>query len=154
MSIFYFIQQTEGQFLWNLMYKFNDKYCKIRKVLKKKFLHENFKLKPGLQSQLSENVDLMQIWWLLISINCSSFQVWVDWLPYICLLFSGFSNVYHFVCVWPTALKQLAALLMWHALSRDGAHFFGWWNSIHAIISSHHICIRSIACMCANVAER
>ena len=22
-----------------------------------------------------------------------------------CLLFSGFSNVYHFVCIWPTALK-------------------------------------------------
>ena len=44
-------------FLWNLMYKFNDKYCKISKVLKKikKFLDENFKLKPGLQSQLSEN---------------------------------------------------------------------------------------------------
>ena len=27
------------------------------------------------------------------------------WLPYICLLFSGFSNVYHCACVWPTALK-------------------------------------------------
>ena len=26
-------------------------------------------------------------------------------LPYICLLFSGFSNVYHSACVWPTALK-------------------------------------------------
>ena len=24
---------------------------------------------------------------------------------YVCLLFSGFSNVYHFMCVWPTALK-------------------------------------------------
>ena len=24
---------------------------------------------------------------------------------YICLLFSNFSNVYHFACVWPTALK-------------------------------------------------
>ena len=23
----------------------------------------------------------------------------------ICLLFSGFSNVYHSACVWPTALK-------------------------------------------------
>ena len=32
-------------------------------------------------------------------------KAWVDWLPYICLLFSGFSNVYHFTCVWPTALK-------------------------------------------------
>ena len=27
------------------------------------------------------------------------------WLPYICLLFSGFSNVYYSACVWPTALK-------------------------------------------------
>ena len=25
--------------------------------------------------------------------------------PYICLLFLGFSNVYHFVFVWPTTLK-------------------------------------------------
>ena len=29
----------------------------------------------------------------------------VDWLPYICLLFSGFSNVCHFTCIWPRALK-------------------------------------------------
>ena len=28
------------------------------------------------------------------------------WLPYICLLVSGFLNVYHFACVWPTALKR------------------------------------------------
>ena len=27
------------------------------------------------------------------------------WLPYICLLFSCFSNVYHSARVWPTALK-------------------------------------------------
>ena len=26
-------------------------------------------------------------------------------LPYICLLFSGFSNVYQSACVWPTTLK-------------------------------------------------
>ena len=26
-------------------------------------------------------------------------------LPYICLKFSGFSNVYHSACVWPAALK-------------------------------------------------
>ena len=32
-------------------------------------------------------------------------QAWIDWLPYICLLFSVFSNIYHFACVWPTALK-------------------------------------------------
>ena len=31
----------------------------------------------------------------------------MDRLPYICLLFSALSNlnVYHFACVWPTALK-------------------------------------------------
>ena len=32
-------------------------------------------------------------------------QVWVDRLPYICLLFSGFSNVCHFTCIWSRALK-------------------------------------------------
>ena len=32
-------------------------------------------------------------------------KAWVDWLPYICLLFSGFSNVYHSVRVSPTALE-------------------------------------------------
>ena len=29
----------------------------------------------------------------------------VDPLPCICLLFSVFSNVYHFTCIWPRALK-------------------------------------------------
>ena len=32
-------------------------------------------------------------------------QAWVDPLPYICLLFSGFSNVCHSAAFWPTALK-------------------------------------------------
>ena len=32
-------------------------------------------------------------------------QLGLGRLTYICLLFSGFSNVYHFACVWPTALK-------------------------------------------------
>ena len=32
-------------------------------------------------------------------------RAWVDWLPYICLLFSFFFNVYHFACVCCTALK-------------------------------------------------
>ena len=55
-------------------------------------------------------IDLMQIWRPLISINWISSTKemnpgMVDWLPYICLLFSGFSNVYHFTCVWPTGLK-------------------------------------------------
>ena len=34
-------------------------------------------------------------------------QAWVDWLPYICLFFCGFSNVCHFTCIlpFPKALK-------------------------------------------------
>ena len=58
----------------------------------------------------------MQIWQLLIGINWISWTKEMNpimsksmsklvWLPYICLLFFGFSNVYHSVCVWPTALK-------------------------------------------------
>ena len=31
-------------------------------------------------------------------------QAWVDLLPYIYLLFSGFSNICHSACVWPTFL--------------------------------------------------
>ena len=30
---------------------------------------------------------------------------WLDPLPYICLLFSGFSNICHSAAFWPTALK-------------------------------------------------
>ena len=32
-------------------------------------------------------------------------QAWVDQLPYISLLFSGFSNVCHSAAFWSTALK-------------------------------------------------
>ena len=32
-------------------------------------------------------------------------DIWLDPLPYICLLFSGFSNVCHSAAFWPTALK-------------------------------------------------
>ena len=32
-------------------------------------------------------------------------QAWVDPPPYICLLFSGFSNVRHSAAFWPTSLK-------------------------------------------------
>ena len=32
-------------------------------------------------------------------------QAWVDPLPYICLLFSGFSNVCQSAAFWPTDLK-------------------------------------------------
>ena len=71
-------------------------------------------------------------------------QAWVDWLPYICLLFSGFSNVYHFACVWPTALK-LGCITNFDML------FFvvGFISLVDEIqfvlIYSHHICIRCIS---------
>ena len=67
-------------------------------------------------------------------------QAWVDWLPYICLLFSGFSNVYHSACVWPTALKLVCNsnffLMMGFISLVDEIQFM--------LISSHHICIRSM----------
>ena len=57
------------------------------------------------------------------------------WLPYICLLFSGFSNVYHSVCVWPTALK-LGCVTNFDVLFLDEIQFM--------LISTCHICVRSI----------
>ena len=57
----------------------------------------------------------------------------------ICLLFSGFSNVYHFACVWPTALKLgcLTNFDMLFLISLvDGIQFM--------LSSIRHICIRSI----------
>ena len=66
------------------------------------------------------------------------------WLPYICLLFSGFSNVYHSACVWPTALKlgritnfDMLFLVMGFVSLVDEIQFM--------LINSRHICIRSIA---------
>ena len=59
-----------------------------------------------------------------------------------CLLFSGFSNVYHFACVWHTALKlrcinfDMLFLVMGFLFLVDEIQFM--------LISSHHICIRSI----------
>ena len=52
-------------------------------------------------------------------------EAWVDPLPYICLLFSEFSNVCHSAAFWPTALKlgRISNFDMLQ-LSRDGAHFF------------------------------
>ena len=65
-------------------------------------------------------------------------------LPYICLLFSGFSNVYHFACVWPTALKR-----GWVTNYLDPLFFVMGFISLvdevpFMLISSRHICIRSI----------
>ena len=71
-------------------------------------------------------------------------QAWVDWLPHICLLFSGFSNVCHSACVWPTALKlgcianfDMLSLVMWFISLVDEIQFM--------LIGSRHICIRSIS---------
>ena len=65
------------------------------------------------------------------------------WLIYICRLFSGFSNVYHFTCVWPTALKlgcitnfDMLFLVM-GLISLDE-------NIQCMLTSSRHICIRSM----------
>ena len=70
-----------------------------------------------------------------------------DQLPYICLLFSGFSNVYHFSCVWPTALKlgcmtnfDTLFLVMGFISLVDEIQFM--------LISNRQICIRSIIIVC------
>ena len=64
------------------------------------------------------------------------------WLPYIFLLFSGFSNVCHFTCVWPssesfyvTYVDTLFPVMGFISLI-DEIQFM--------LISSCHICIRSI----------
>ena len=62
-------------------------------------------------------------------------------LTTIHLLFSGFSNVYHFACVWPTALK-LGCITNLDTLFLVGI------NSLideiqFMLISSRHIGIRS-----------
>ena len=61
------------------------------------------------------------------------------------LLFSGFSNVYHSACVWPTALKlgcitnfDMLFLMMGFILVGE-IQFM--------LISIRHICIRSILCL-------
>ena len=61
----------------------------------------------------------------------------------ICLLFSGFSNVYHSACVWPTALKlgcltnfDMLFLMMGFISLGDEIQFM--------LISSCHICIKPI----------
>ena len=71
------------------------------------------------------------------------------WLPYIRLLFLGFSNVYHCACVWPTALKfgsitnfDMLFLVMGFISLIDEIQFM--------LISSRHICIWSrFASTCA-----
>ena len=62
-----------------------------------------------------------------------------------CLLFSGFSNAYNSACVWPTALKlgcitnfNMLFLVMGFVSLVDEIQFM--------LISSRHICIRSIKC--------
>ena len=61
----------------------------------------------------------------------------------LCLLFSGFSNVCHSACVWPTALKlgcianfDMLFLVMGFISLVDEIQFM--------LTSSRHICIRSM----------
>ena len=65
-----------------------------------------------------------------------------DWQPYICLLFSGFSNVCHYAAFWPTALKldcitnfDMLFLVMGFISLIDEIQFM--------LISNRHIRIRS-----------
>ena len=64
-------------------------------------------------------------------------------VPNICLLFSGFSNVCHSACVWPTALKR-DCITNFDMLF----HVMGFISLVDANnFSSRHICIRSILYM-------
>ena len=70
-------------------------------------------------------------------------QAWVDPLPYICLLFSGFSNVCHSAAFWPTTLK-LGCITNFDMLSLVMG-FISLVNEIHfMLISGCHISNRSI----------
>ena len=61
-------------------------------------------------------------------------------LPHICLLFLGFSNVYHSTCIWPTALK-LGCVANTNTLFL----IISLVDEIQLmLISSRHICIRSM----------
>ena len=69
-------------------------------------------------------------------------QAWVDPLPYICLLFSGVSNVCHSVAFWPTALKLGCITNLTCSLVMG---FISLVNEIQfMLISSCHILNRSI----------
>ena len=70
-------------------------------------------------------------------------QAWVDPLPYICLLFSGFSNACHFAAFWPTDLK-LGCITNFDILSLVMG-LISLVNEIQfMLISSRHISNRSI----------
>ena len=72
---------------------------------------------------------------------CSQFTH--AWLLYICLLFSVFFWVYHFACVWPTALK-LGCIINFDMLFLVKG-FISLVDEIpFMLISSRHICIRSM----------
>ena len=64
------------------------------------------------------------------------------WLPYICLLFSSFSNDYHSTCVWPTALK-LGCFTNFDMLFLVMG-FISLVDEIQFMLISSHICIRSM----------
>ena len=78
--------------------------------------------------------------------DCHTHVYIIDWLPYICLLLSSFSNyVYHFECAWPTAIKIVCI---------TNFHMMGFSSLVDEIqfklISSRHICIFTVAGSVAN----
>ena len=71
-------------------------------------------------------------------------QAWVDWPPYICLIF-GFFKCLPFCVYLAYSSETWLCYYFWHALSRDGVQSFGCSNQF-MLITSLHICIRSIVC--------
>ena len=80
-------------------------------------------------------------------------------LPYICLLFSGFSNVYHSACVWPTALKlgcinnfDMPFLVMGFISLVDEIQFM-LINSPHKVYKERVLELKSTIFSCSNWAK-
>ena len=81
-------------------------------------------------------------------------QAWVDWLPCICLLFSGFPNVCHFTCIWPRALK-LGCITNVDMLFLTMGFICLFYENKFMLISGGHISNRSIImCILCNIHER
>ena len=69
-------------------------------------------------------------------------------LLYICLLFSGFSNVCHFTCIWPRALK-LGCITNVDMLFLTNGFTCLFYENKFMLISGGHISGRSIVCKVA-----
>ena len=72
-------------------------------------------------------------------------QVWVNWLPYICLLFSGFWNVCHFTCIWCRALKLGCITINVDILFLTMGFICLFYDNKFMLISGSHISNRSIS---------